>query len=92
MTTIRVRKLTARCTEEVEDIVSLYESDHTITVGRTWIEGSAEDLRDVAQQIRDREPWFDFSGTSDALYRQCLKNADAARVRWANKIEKAAGP
>ena len=87
---IRVRNLPTRCTEEIEDFVSCYESEHTVNVGRTYVEGTAEELLDVAQQLRDKEIWFDFKGTSEAFYEQCMKNAEAARVRWATKIEKTA--
>lgn len=85
---IRISRLPSTCVEEVEHGLE-FDKETTITTGRTWIEGSSEDLLQAAADLRTREVWFDWRGTSEALYKRALKNAEDARRRWATKIENA---
>jgi len=83
---IRVRNLTARCTEEIEDTYPEgVPSD--VLIGRTFVEASEENLLDIADQLRSKEAWCDHSSDNVALQEQSLKNAEAALERWAKKIE-----
>jgi hypothetical protein len=86
---IRVRNLTARCTETVEDFTSWWESDtENLKIGRTFIEAEPEVLLSIVDQLRTDETYVDHNSDNVALQEQSIKNAEDARQRWANKIER----
>jgi hypothetical protein len=83
--TYRIRNLTTRCTEEIEDTFA-EGVPADIIIGRTYVEASAEDLLDIADQLETKEAWVDHSSPNVALQEQSIKNAEDALIRWARKI------
>jgi hypothetical protein len=85
---VRVRSLTVRCTEEIDDL--FFECQPTgLVIGRSFIEGDHTDLLDIANELRQKEVWFDHNTDNPTLQRQSIKVAEEARQRWARKIERA---
>lgn len=86
---IKLSDLSESMVECIEDQYPDPQAPHGLRTGKTFIEGTADDLLEVADRVRNSEPCIDWNSDNVAFYERALHNAEQARVRWAAKIETA---